>query len=166
MKENQAGAQPAAGKTPEQTEVSMTELVLPAQTNLLNNLLGGQLMHWMDIAGALTCKRHSRCEVATVAVDSIDFKHPARLGELVTIRSKMIWAGRSSMKVRLEVTSENLKTGATILTNTAYFTYVALDDESAPTGVPALLPRTDEERRDFLKEQENYIRRKSGEAGF
>jgi acyl-CoA hydrolase len=150
------------GRTPEESKVIMTELVLPAQTNLHGNLLGGQLMHLMDIAGALSCRRHCRSEVSTVAVDSIEFKHPVRLGELITITSKLIWAGRTSMKVEIEVAAENLKTGAVIVTNTAFFTFVALGENEKPINVPALLPQTQEERRLFDCEEQAYRQRKKG----
>ncbi len=146
--------------TPEDSKVIMTELVLPAQTNFLGNLLGGQLMHLMDVAGALACRRHCRVEVATVAVDSIEFKHPVRMGELITITAKLIWAGRTSMKTKLEVTAENLRTGARVLTNTAFFTFVALGDDEKPTCVPRLLPRTEEEKLLFEREEQAYRERK------
>jgi acyl-CoA hydrolase len=148
------------GRTPEETKVIMTELVLPAQTNLLGNLLGGQLMHLMDISGALSCRKHARSEVATIAVDSIEFKHPVRLGELITITSKLIWAGHTSMKVKIEVAAENLKSGDVIVTNTAYFTYVALDDENQPKRVPGLLPQTEAERQLYECEESAYKLRK------
>ncbi|HEX3027413.1 MAG TPA: acyl-CoA thioesterase [Clostridia bacterium] len=158
---NPSTADPIHGRTPEESKIIMTELILPMQTNLLNNLLGGQLMHFLDIAGALTCRRHSRGEVATVAVDSIEFKHPVRLGELITITSKMIWAGRTSMKVQLEVAAENLKTGAFLITNTAYFTYVALCEDNTPCVIPPLLPQTEEEQRLFDLEEKKYRERKA-----
>jgi acyl-CoA hydrolase len=152
------------GRTPEETKVIMTELVLPAQANLLGNLLGGQLMHLLDIAGALTCRKHARTDVATVAVDNIEFRHPVRVGELITITSKMIWAGRTSMKVCLEVVAENLKTGNTIQTNTAFFTFVALNESCMPAIIPPLLPQTDEERALFETEEKKYRLRKNGRA--
>ena len=155
-------AEKTSGRTPDATQVIMTELVLPAQTNLLGNLLGGQLMHLMDIAGALSCRKHCRHEVATVAVDGIEFKHPVRLGELITITSKLIWAGRTSMKVRLAVKAENLNTGATIVTNTAFFTFVALGEDEKPVAVPALLPQTPEEQELFDCEERAYQARKKG----
>jgi acyl-CoA hydrolase len=150
------------GRTPEETKIIMTELVLPAQTNLLGNLLGGQLMHLMDVAGALSCRKHCRGEVATVAVDSIEFKHPVHMGELITITSKLIWAGHTSMKVKIEVTAENLKTGAVIVTNTAFFTFVALDDNEKPVSVAKLLPQTPDEQQLFACEQQAYQDRKNG----
>lgn len=147
---------PTEPKTPEQTIVVKTELVLPAMANLMNNLQGGQMMHFMDIAGALTCRKHSRCEVATVAVDKIEFRHPVRVGEVITITSKLIWVGRTSMKVKINVISENLKSGETKMTNTAFFTYVALDDNSHPVLVPRLCPQTKDEQEEFDREQQAH----------
>jgi len=144
------------GKTPEETKVVMTELVLPGMTNLLGNLLGGELMHHMDIAGALACMRHSNAQVATVAVDALEFKHPVRQGEMVSVEAKLVWAGRTSMKVKITATAENLKTGAVIVTNVAIFTFVALGEHGQKIPVPDLLPETDEERREFEREEQAY----------
>lgn len=138
----------------------MTELVLPAQANLLGNLLGGQLMHFMDIAGALTCRRHSGCEVATVAVDKLEFKHPVKVGEVITITSKLIWVGKTSMKVKIEVAAEDTKTHCSKITNTAFMTFVALGDDCSPVTVPPLLPQTDNEKANFDREQTRYMKMK------
>ena len=108
-------------------------------------------MHWIDIAGAMAASRHSNRVVATVAVDSLDFRHPVRMGELVTLKAKLTWVGRTSMEVTVNVYSENVKTGEVIKTNKAYMTYVALDDEGKPTPVPPLIPETDEEKEDYIK---------------
>lgn len=151
-------------KTPEESIVVMTELVLPSQTNLLNNLLGGQLMHWMDIAGALACKRHSGSEIATVAVDNIEFKHPVHLGGIITITAKLVWAGRTSMKTRITVSCEDVVRQTSMLTNTAYFTFVALDDAEQPVEIPPLVPQTAREMEDFAREQEQYMARKKAAA--
>ena len=148
-------------KTPEETKVVMTELVLPGMTNLLGNLLGGQLMHWMDIAGALCCMRHSNMQVATVAVEALEFKHPARQGEMVSVEAKLIWAGRTSMKARITARAENLATGAVIITNVATFTFVALDDNGEKAAIPPLLPQTEKEKYDFKTEQANYLKHKA-----
>jgi acyl-CoA hydrolase len=148
------------GRTPNETVSVMTELVLPAQANLLGNLLGGQLVHLMDIAGALTCRRHSGGEVATVAIDKLEFKHPVKVGEIITVTSKMIWAGHTSMKVRIEVGAEDIKNHTSILTNTASLTFVALGEDGKPTAIPPLLPQTDVEIAAFEKEQKRYLAKK------
>lgn len=155
------------GKTPAETQVEMTELVLPNDTNLLGNLLGGTLMHWIDIAGAMAASRHSNRVVATVALDSLDFRHPARMGELVSLKAKLTWVGRTSMEVKVMVHAENLKTGNVIMTNKAYLTYVALDEQGNPTPVPPLIVTTEEEKREFeqaeIRRKERLERRKMEE---
>jgi acyl-CoA hydrolase len=149
---------------PEETVSIMTELVLPSQANLLGNLLGGQLMHLMDIAGALTCRRHSGTEVATVAVDKLEFKYPVKVGEIITVSSKMTWTGHTSMKVRIVVGAEDIKTHTSKLTNTACFTFVALDENGRPTAVPPLLPQTEVEKAAFAKEQARYLKQKASHS--
>ncbi len=144
------------GKTPEETKVVITELVLPGMTNLLGNLLGGELMHRMDIAGALACMRHSGAQVATVAVDALEFKHPIRQGEMVMVEAKLVWVGKTSMKVKITATAENLATGAVIVTNVAMFTFVAMGKDGGRVLVPSLEPETDEEKQDFLREEQLY----------
>jgi len=138
-----------AGKTPSESQVEMTELVLPNDTNLLGNLLGGKLMHWIDIAGAIAASRHSNRVVATVALDSLDFRHPVHVGEVVTLKAKLVWTGRTSMEVVVKVYGENLKTGNKILTNKANITFVALDENGRPVPVPPLIPETEEEKKDY-----------------
>lgn len=139
------------GKSPSESQVEMTELVLPNDTNLLGNLLGGRMMHWIDIAGAMAASRHSNSVVATVALDSLDFRHPVRVGELVMLKAKLTWTGRTSMEVLVKAYSENLKTGSIILTNKAYITFVALDSEGKPKPVVPLLLDTDEERKECME---------------
>ena len=101
----------------------------------------------MDIAAALCCMRHSNMQVATVAVEAIEFKHPVRLGEMVSVEARLVWVGRTSMTVKITATAENLATGAVIVTNVARFTFVALDKDGRKAQVPPLLPQTDEEKR-------------------
>lgn len=154
------------GKTPGQSEIEMTQLVLPNDTNILGNLLGGQLMHWIDIAGALAASRHSNKVVATVALDSLDFRHPVRLGEMVILKARLTWVGRTSMEVSVDVYAENMKAGNTILTNKAFITFVALDDDGKPTEVPPLILETEEERRVYKeaeKRREYRLKRREKE---
>ena len=118
--------------------VEMTELVLPNDVNLLNNLKGGRLMHWIDIAAAMTASRHSNHIVATVSIDSLVFKHPVRLGEMVKLTAKLQSVGNSSMNIKVTVWAENLQSGHVILTNEANLVFVALDDDGRPIRVPRL----------------------------
>lgn len=149
----------AVAKTPSVSAVEMTELVLPNDTNILGNLLGGRMMHWMDIASAMAATRHSNKAVATIAMDSLDFRHPVRMGEIVILKAKLTWAGRTSMAVMVKAYAENPKTGAVILTNKAYLTFVALDDQGNPTPVPRLTPQTDEEQADFREAEKRHNER-------
>ncbi|MGI6776510.1 MAG: acyl-CoA thioesterase [Acetivibrionales bacterium] len=157
-----------SGKHPADSQVEMTELVLPNDTNLLGNLLGGRLMHWIDIAGALAASRHSNRVVATVAIDSLDFRHPVRVGERVILKAKLTWAGRTSMEVTVKVYAENMKTGNTIMTNKAFITFVALDDEGKSTEVPPLYPETEEEKKDYIEAElrrNERLKRKNRKLG-
>lgn len=136
-------------KAPSESFSEMTEMVLPNDTNLLGNLLGGRLMHWIDIAGALAASRHSNKVVATVALDSLDFKRPIKVGEFVILKAKLTWSGTTSMEVKVSVCGENVQTGTRHQTNCAFLTYVALDDKGKPTPVPKVKPVTPDEINDY-----------------
>jgi len=142
--------------SPADTRVDMTELVLPNDTNLLGNLLGGRLLHWIDIAGALSATRHARKTVATVSIESVDFRHPIRQGEMVMLSARVIWTGRTSIKVAVRVTAENMYTGAVIATNNAYLTYVAMDKNGVPSPVPGVRPATEEDIKAYNEAQAAY----------
>lgn len=133
-------------KHPKESFVSMTELVLPNDTNTLNNLMGGRLMHWMDIVSAIAAQKHSNRIVVTASVDNISFKSPIRLGNVVTLRAKVTRAFNSSMEVRIDVDAEDVPAGHKFESNAAYFTFVALDGEGKPTDVAEVEPETDDER--------------------
>ena len=133
-------------KFPRESFVSMTELVLPNDTNTLNNLMGGRLMHWMDIVSAIAAQKHSNRIVVTASVDNISFKHPIRLGNVVTLRAKVTRAFQSSMEIRIDVDAEDVPSARKFESNAAYFTFVALDADGKPTDVPEIEPETEEER--------------------
>jgi len=126
--------------------VTMTELVLPNDTNGLNNLMGGRLMHMMDIVGAISAQRHSNRIVVTASVDNVSFKHPIRLGNVVTLIAKVTRSFNSSMEVRIDVWSEDIPSSEKVKSNEAYFTFVAVDQGGRPIDVPELIPETDEEK--------------------
>lgn len=136
-------------KTPSETLTTMSELVLPNDTNTLGNLMGGKLMHWMDIAAALAAMRHCNCAVVTASADNISFENPVRLGNVVTIEAKITRAFNSSMEVYLKVHGEDIPTQFKYLSNEAYMTFVALDPNGKPRKVPDLIPETEEERNKF-----------------
>lgn len=129
--------------------VTMTELVLPHHANQLGNLLGGQLMHWIDICAALSAARHANRVCVTASVDSIDFRHPIRLGDMVTLRARLNRAFTTSMEIGVEVTAENIRAGTGRITNTAFLTFVSLDEEGLPSPVPVLVPETEAEKSRF-----------------
>jgi acyl-CoA hydrolase len=133
-------------KFPRESFVSMTELVLPNDTNTLNNLMGGRLMHWMDIVSAIAAQKHSNRIVVTASVDNISFKHPIRLGNVVTLRAKVTRAFSTSMEVRIDVDAEDVPSAHKFESNAAYFTFVALDKDGKPTEIPEIEPETDEEK--------------------
>lgn len=132
-------------KFPAESFVSMTEMVLPNDTNTLNNLMGGRLMHWMDIVSAICAQKHSNSTVVTASVDNISFKHPIRLGNVVTLKAKVTRAFTSSMEVRIEVEAEDMPSGIKTDSNSAYFTFVAVDQSGNPIPVPEIEPQTAEE---------------------
>ncbi len=133
-------------KYPRESLVSMTELVLPNDTNTLNNLMGGRLMHWMDIVSAIAAQKHSNKIVVTASVDNISFKHPIRLGNVVTLRARVTRAFNSSMEVRIDVEAEDIPTNQKIDSNSAYFTFVAVDEMGRPIEVPQIDPETEEDK--------------------
>jgi acyl-CoA hydrolase len=136
-------------KKPQDSYTIMNELVLPNDTNVLGNLMGGKLMHWMDIAAALAAMRHCNCAVVTASVDNISFKNPVKLGNIVTLEAKVTRAFNSSMEVYLKVTGEDTLTQFKYLSNEAYLTFVALDPNGRPRPVSEVIPETEEEQKFF-----------------
>lgn len=144
------------------SEVEMRELVLPNDTNLLGNLLGGQLMHLIDIAGAMVASRHANSVVATASIDSVDFKRPIKMGEMIILKAKLTWVGRTSMEVLVEAYSEDYLKDKIKFTNRAYLTFVALDDAGKPKEVPRLILETEEEKihyEEAMERRENRLKR-------
>ncbi|WP_026904881.1 acyl-CoA thioesterase [Pedobacter glucosidilyticus] len=135
-----------SGKKAKDSLITMNELVLPNDTNTLNNLMGGRLLHWMDIAAAISAQRHSNHIVVTASVDNVSFKQPIKLGDVVTINAKVTRAFHTSVEVRLDVWAENIPSGTRIKSNEAYYTFVALNDEGKTVPVPELIPESDEEK--------------------
>jgi acyl-CoA hydrolase len=133
-------------KYPRESLVNMTELVLPNDTNTLNNLMGGRLMHWMDIVSAIAGQKHCNSTVVTASVDNISFRSPIQLGDVVTLRARVTRAFNSSVEIRIDVEAENIPEGKKIASNSAYFTFVAVDEEGRPMPVPEVEPETEEER--------------------
>jgi acyl-CoA hydrolase len=133
-------------KTPGDSKVIMTELVLPNDTNVFGNLMGGRLMYWMDIAAALCATKHSNTMVVTASVDNISFDNPIVLGNAVHIEAKLSRAFTTSMEVHLRVWGEDLLSRKKYKSNEAYYTFVALDQNRKPLPVPGIAPENEEER--------------------
>lgn len=138
------------------TESITTHIVLPNDTNTLGNLMGGQLLNWMDIASAISAQRHCRRVVVTASVNHVSFDKPVKLGDLVTIKAKVSRAFTSSMEVFMRVYVENPATGEQTLCNEAIYTFVAVDQIGRAIQVPQLVPETDEEKERY----EGALRRK------
>lgn len=138
------------GKPVSVSRSEMTEIVLPAQTNPLGKLLGGQVMHLVDMAAAMAAHRHSNSYVVTASVDYIDFRNPVNLGEIVILNSQVNRVFHTSLEVGVEVFSENVLTGEKKHTTSAFVTFVAIDEHTRkPKPVPPLIVRTEEEKRRF-----------------
>ena len=130
------------------SRVTLSQLMHPEHTNLLGNVHGGWIMKLVDEAAALACMRHAQKKVVTVAIDSMTFRRPIRIGDLIILNAEVSYTGRTSMEAEVHVVAENPITGKRTHTNTAYLVYVALDDRGRPTQVPPLKAETaDEERR-------------------
>lgn len=131
----------------------MVEVVLPQDANVLGNILGGRVMHLVDIAAAIAAHRHSNSHVVTASVDYVDFRNPIRVGELIILRARVNRVFRTSMEIGVKVFSENVLTGERKHTTTAYVTFVAIDEAGRPKPVPPLIVETAEERRRFREAQ-------------
>lgn len=132
-------------KNVKESYVQMTELVLPNDTNTLHNLMGGRLMHWMDIVSAIAAQKHSNRIVVTASVDNVSFKESIKLGNVVTLEAQVTRAFSTSMEVYIKVWAEDIPSGTKVKSNEAFFTFVALDDDGKPQPVPEAVPETSDE---------------------
>ena len=137
------------GKPVSQSRVTLTQVMGPGHANTLGNVHGGVIMKLCDEAGGMAAIRHARRPAVTIVVDSMAFHSPVHIGNLVTVSAEVTWTGRTSMETRVVVSAEDVITAQTTHTNTAYFVYVALDEEGRPTPVPRLVCETDEEQERF-----------------
>lgn len=129
------------------SRVTLSQLMHPEHVNLLGNVHGGWIMKLVDEAAALACMRHAQKKVVTVAIDSMTFRRPIRIGDLIILNAEVSYTGRTSMEAEVHVVAENPITGKRTHTNTAYLVYVALDDMGRPSQVPPLKAETEEEKR-------------------
>jgi acyl-CoA hydrolase len=137
------------GRPVSASRTEMTELVLPQDSNLLGNILGGRVMHMIDIAGAIAAHRHCHRQVVTASVDHLDFLNPVRVGDLIVLEAQVNRAFHTSVEVGVEVFSEDNVAGIRKHTTTAFLTFVALDKTGKPVPVPPLLVKTNEEKRRY-----------------
>jgi acyl-CoA hydrolase len=137
------------GKPVRESISEYSELALPNDANGLGNVLGGTVMHLVDLCAAMAALRHARMPVVTASVDSLSFLHPVHIGELIMLRSSVNRVFRTSMEVGVYVLTENLMTGERLHTCSAYLTFVALDGERKATAIPPVIPETEEEIRRF-----------------
>lgn len=152
---------PAPARLITESQSEMTEIVLPNDTNTLGNLLGGRLMHFIDLVGAMAAYRHSRTHVVTAAMDHIDFLQPVRLGDLLTLKSTVNRAFTTSMEVGVKAWVENPQTGVLHHVATAYLIFVAIDQHGRRVRVPELKPVTADEQRRY---DDALLRRQHREA--
>lgn len=144
------------GKKAKESFIVMNELVLPNDTNVFGNLMGGRLMYWMDIAASMSCSAHCNAPCMTASVDNISFKNPIKLGNVVHIQAQLTRAFNTSMEIHIKVWGEDNLHQYRYESNEAYFTFVALDPNRKPRPVPPLIPETEEE----IKLFEGALRRR------
>ncbi len=141
--------------------ITMTELVLPNNTNQLGKLLGGQLMHWIDICAALCAAKHNNRICVTASVDKIDFHHSINLGDAVTLKASVNRVFNTSMEIGVKVVGESFKEGTSIHSNTAYLTFVSVDGDGKPVKAVEAIPETEDEKRRYeeaLQRRENRLK--------
>lgn len=153
-------------KTVSQSKVEMTELVLPNDTNMLGNLLGGRLMHWIDIAAALAAARHTNNVCVTAAVDNLSFHKPVRLGDIVLLKASVNRTFKTSLEVGVKVEVEDIHTGEVSHSNSAYLTFVSIHPVTRkPIEVSEVIPESEEEIKRYsaaLKRREQRIKEQKG----
>jgi len=127
----------------------MTQMILPNDANIFGNVLGGTVMHWVDLAAAIAARRFCGSGVVTASMDSLSFINPIPVGQVARLLAKVTWCGRTSMEVRVDVEAEDLDAREVRPTSVAYLTFVALDENGRPTPVPRLILETDEEKAEY-----------------
>lgn len=156
-KASSASSEELAGKPVSASRTEMTEVVLPQDANVFGNILGGRVMHLVDIAAAITAHRHCRSTAVTASVDHIDFRNPIRIGEVIMLKASLNRAFHTSMEIGVKVFSEDILTGEKKHTTSAYVTFVALDEDHRPKPVPPVIPETADDHRRY---REALVRRK------
>ena len=138
-----------SAKTPKESRATLTEIVLPNDTNNLNNLMGGRLLHWMDITAAITANRHAQRTCVTASVNNVSFEHPIPRGSIVTLEANISRSFSSSMEIFIDVWIEDTLSGTKTKCNEAIYTFVAVNDMGKPAKVPQVIPETELEKNRF-----------------
>jgi len=149
------------------SQVVMNEMVLPNDANMLGSVLGGKVMHLMDMCAAMAAMRHCRKVIVTASVDHLSFHHPVKVGEIMILKASVNYADRTSMEVGVRIEAEHPITGEKRHTSSAYLTFVALDEEERPTPVPKVMPTTEDEKRRYeaaRKRREERLKRIKAEG--
>ena len=149
-----------SGKYVSQSATEMVQVVLPNDTNFFGNVLGGRIMHWIDLVGAMVAVRHSRKPVVTASMERLDFHSPIKLGDLVILKAHLNFVGNTSMEVQVEIYSEEPLTGSRRHTSSAYLTYVSINEQGEPASTPPLIPKTEKEKqryRDGKKRRDKWL---------
>jgi acyl-CoA hydrolase len=149
-------AEELIGRPVRESKSVYSEFALPNDANTFGNVLGGKVMHLVDLAGAIAAIRHARCPVVTASVDNMSFLHPVHLGHLIVLHASVNRVFYTSMEVGVRVEVEQLATGEKKHTSSAYLTFVALGNNGKPTVIPPVIPETDEEKRRY---EEALVRR-------
>jgi acyl-CoA hydrolase len=148
-------------KTSKFSKTIMTEIVCPNDTNPMGILQGGRLVQWMDIASAICAQNHAEHICVTASIDSVKFKTPAKVGDIITIKAKMTRAFNSSMEIFVQAWAKKILSQRAYLINEAYFTFVAIDDNASPAIVPSIKPLTEIEKKEYadaLKRKNNRLK--------
>lgn len=149
------------------SQVVMNEMVLPNDANMLGSVLGGKVMHLMDMCAAMAAMRHCRKVIVTASVDHLSFHHPVKVGEIMILKASVNYADRTSMEVGVRIEAEHPITGEKRHTSSAYLTFVALDEEGRPTPVPKVMPTMEDEKRRYeaaRKRREERLKRIKAEG--
>jgi len=150
-----------APRTVAESQSEMSEVIFPNDANPLGNLMGGRLMHFLDIAGAMAAHRHSRSYVVTASIDHMDFLHPVHVGDLVVLKSSVNKAFHTSMEVGVKVFVENYMSGTRRHVGSAYLTYVAVDNHGNRLPVPEVIPESEDEKRRFDSAERRRVQNKA-----
>ncbi len=152
------------GRSPKESESTVSELMMPHHVNNVGNVFGGVILSMVDRAAAVAAMRHAGCTVVTVSIDQVDFKQPIYAGELVTCCAKLNFVGRTSMEVGVEVFAEDLLSGKKRHTNTCLLTFVGINEDNRPIAIRPLVMETDDDRRRFQEgKRRKELRRKLAE---